>query len=141
MKKQTSLQPGNCEPDFMAGVTEFIASALSKPWVVSNDADGNQCIACPCERCDNLYNKDLETVELHLYQHGFTSLYEVWYKHGEPHPNSANNQDTSPTNDAADRMGDMVRDAAGQQFNWNEEEPAGAAKKFFDMLEASKKPL
>ena len=166
MKKQTSLQPGNCEPDFMAGVTdrgwmynsrpnsggslepdfmagvtEFIASALSKPWVVSNDADGNQCIPCPCERCDNLYNKDLETVELHLYQHGFTSLYEVWYKHGEPHPNSANNQDTSPTNDAADRMGDMVRDAAGQQFNWNEEEPAGAAKKFFDMMEASKKPL
>ena len=134
---------GILEPDFVKGVTDFIATALSKPSVVSVDPNGNQCIPCPCARCDNLYNKDVDTVELHLYHHGFCNLYQVWHKHGEPHPNSANNCPSNPPtlNDVTDPMVDMVRDAAGQGFDWNEEAPMGAAKKFFDMMEASDKPL
>lgn len=35
----------------------------------------------------------------------------------------------------------MVRDAAGPSFNWNEVRPAGAAKKFFNMMQSSNTPL
>ena len=76
MYKSRPNTGGTLEPEFMVGVDEFIASALTYPFVVSVDASGNQCIPCPCERCDNLYNKDIETVQLHLYQHGFCSIYE-----------------------------------------------------------------
>jgi len=134
---------GNLEPEFVKGVAEFIAAALSNPVVVRVDRQGRKCIPCPCTPCDNLYNKDVGTVELHLYRFGFCNSYHVWHKHGEAYPNSPSSPPHSPPtlNFATDRMGDMVRDAAPQGFDWNEETPTGAAKKWFDMMEASQTPL
>ncbi|XP_078153071.1 uncharacterized protein LOC144548255 [Carex rostrata] len=130
---------GDLSPEFITGVIEFIESALSKPSVVRVDANGKQCISCPCQRCENLFNKDVDTVKLHLFQFGFCNLYHVWYKHGEPHPGA--NPLSPPTSIATDRMGELIRDAAGVDFDWNEVQPVGAAKKFFDMMQSSKTPL
>ncbi|XP_078158220.1 uncharacterized protein LOC144553916 [Carex rostrata] len=134
---------GTLEPEFTNGVAEFIATALTKPSVVRVDRQGRKCIPCPCMSCDNLYNRDAGTVELHLYRSGFCNSYQIWHKHGEPLPCSASFQPHSPPtlNFATDRMEDLVRDAAPQGFDWNEETPQGAAKKWFDMMEASQTPL
>ena len=50
------------QPDFVRGVQEFAQAALSKPDVVTIDARGRKCIPCPCQNCQNLYSREVETV-------------------------------------------------------------------------------
>ena len=125
-------------PEFVRGVQEFALAALSKPEVVTIDARGRNCIPCPCKKCQNLYRRDVETMKIHLYKSGFSALYEVWYKHGEVERHADINPPSPPP---PNQMGDMVRAAAGGNFDWEDDQPTGVAKIFFDMLAASETPL
>lgn len=113
-------------PEFVSGVQEFARVALSKPDVVTIDANGRKCIPCPCQKCANLYRRDVETVKIHLYKHGFCALYGVWHKHGESILEEAINPPSPPP---TDQMGDMLRAAAGPSFDWDDDQPTGIAKK------------
>ncbi|XP_078166495.1 uncharacterized protein LOC144561406 [Carex rostrata] len=135
---------GKLLPEFITGVKEFVDVAISNPSVLTI-LNGKQCIICPCKKCDNLYNKDLQTVRIHLYKSGFREGYRNWHAHGEEHPNSSFDAPHHPPSETMNdnyQVGeDMVRAAAGQDFDWEEDKPTGMAKRFFDMIAASNTPL
>ena len=127
---------GGLHKDFVDGVELFLEAALSKPFVVTVDDEGKKCIPCPCKKCGNLLRRDVDTVAVHLYKVGFCALYTVWHKHGEVQVNVQDDLN----NQTIDQGEEMVRAVAGPDFNWDDQ-PTGAAKKFFDMIEANKMPL
>ncbi|CAH9117021.1 unnamed protein product [Cuscuta epithymum] len=131
---------------FIKGVDIFVNFAKSKP----DFMDGNK-IRCPCTKCHNRQYQEVDTLKLHLVKHGFVPNYFFWNRQGETL------SDNSPTRDHAfenQNFGfedmpscsyrQMVMDAAGPDFiptRIMDEEPNAEDKKFFDMLEATDKPL
>ncbi|XP_078165263.1 uncharacterized protein LOC144559972 [Carex rostrata] len=135
---------GKLLPEFIKGVKEFVDVVKSDPSVVTLH-NGKECILCPCMKCENLNTKELQTVRMHLYQSGFRPGYNIWHAHGEEREETSQHVSHHPPSDLINdnyQVGaDMVRAAAGQDFNWEEDKPTGMAKRFFDMMAASDTPL
>ncbi|KAI3443853.1 hypothetical protein Pfo_000518 [Paulownia fortunei] len=53
-------------------------------------------IRCPCRKCGNLYQFNLNYVRGHLYRWGISKLYKVWTFHGEV---TTPSDDTNPVNE------------------------------------------
>ncbi|KAF7823684.1 uncharacterized protein G2W53_021828 [Senna tora] len=150
----------NCA--FIDGVEEFVSFVLSQPNFVSN-----RQIRCHCSRCDNTKFFDVEIVKVHLYSRGFIPNYDQWSFHGEPlhyseecEIGSAMEERVEAENEEmvdgdhvervdvnlADPYRTMILEAAGPSFNPNTnvefyEPPNQDAKKFYDLLKATEKPL
>lgn len=128
---------GLLRTEFVNGVQEFIEFATQH----QVHKDSNQ-IRCPCQKCNNRRFLDVETVREHLYRRGFCHSYFEWICHGE-------NNISQPLVEQSNPYQDMIVDAFGslhENLNHNagdevEEEPNDEAKKFFDLLKASKDPL
>ena len=106
-------------------------------------------LKCPCNKCWNVPYLDEDMVKLHLYKNGFRPNYYQWTYHGELHSNLGvqNPMFTSNTIEGTP-MRNMVMDALGSATsNWEEgssnpeEDPNPEMKAFFEMIEATKKPL
>ncbi|CAM9000938.1 unnamed protein product [Rhodiola kirilowii] len=63
---------------FIAGVNNFIESAVSKDFLASDNT-----IRCPCTKCKNRRFINLTMMEEHLYKYGFTPNYVNWTLHDE----------------------------------------------------------
>ncbi|KAH7845823.1 hypothetical protein Vadar_006468 [Vaccinium darrowii] len=61
---------------YVNGVKQFILFAKT-------NANGKEKIQCPCQRCNNMYFREFNVVEDHLYIHGMTQGYFQWFHHGE----------------------------------------------------------
>ncbi|KAH7845791.1 hypothetical protein Vadar_006051 [Vaccinium darrowii] len=61
---------------YINGVKQFILFAKT-------NANGKEKIRCPCQRCNNMYFREFNVVEDHLYIHGMTQGYFQWFHHGE----------------------------------------------------------
>ncbi|XP_010666303.1 uncharacterized protein LOC104883469 [Beta vulgaris subsp. vulgaris] len=128
---------GLLRTEFVNGVQEFIEFATQHQL----HKDSNQ-IRCPCQKCNNRRFLDVETVKEHLYRRGFCHSYFEWICHGENNISQLLVEQSNPYQD-------MIVDAFGslhENLNHNvgdevEEEPNDEAKKFFDLLKASKDPL
>jgi len=62
--------------DFIKGVDEFVAFAITQEDFVSNYK-----IRCPCSRCQNMKFLNLDDVKIHLYKYGFVPDYYQWISH------------------------------------------------------------
>ncbi|KAF7801033.1 uncharacterized protein G2W53_044445 [Senna tora] len=159
-RRDQSRKSLNCA--FIDGVEEFVSFVLSPPNFVSNGQ-----IHCPCSRCDNTKLFDVETVKVHLYSRGFIPNYDQWSFHGEPlhyteehEIGSAMEESVEAENEEmvdsdhvervdvnlADPYRTIILEAAGPSFNPNtnvefDEPPNRDAKKFYDLLKATEKPL
>jgi Transposase-associated domain len=141
MYKDRCLPNGKLDPQYVRHVDKFVNEAYSKPSVVTV-IKGQRCIPCPCTKCQNLLNRDEQTVKMHLYRLNFMEGYEHWYKHDEPYPNFISDPPSQIINND---MEDMIKNVAGPDFNWDarceDEAPTEEAKQFFDMLHALEEPL
>ncbi|KAL9661570.1 hypothetical protein QQ045_026394 [Rhodiola kirilowii] len=63
---------------FIAGVNNFIETAVAKGFLASDNT-----IRCPCTKCKNRRFINLRMMEAHLYKYGFTPNYFNWTLHGE----------------------------------------------------------
>ncbi|KAL9668530.1 hypothetical protein QQ045_006064 [Rhodiola kirilowii] len=63
---------------FIAGVNNFIETAVSKGYLASNNT-----MRCPCTKCKNRRFINIRMMEEHLYKYGFTPNYFNWTLHGE----------------------------------------------------------
>ncbi|KAF7807948.1 uncharacterized protein G2W53_040109 [Senna tora] len=159
-RRDQSRKGLNCA--FIDGVEEFVSFVLSQPNFVSNGQ-----IRCPCSRCDNTKFFDVETVKVHLYSRGFIPNYDQWSFHGEPlhyteecQIGGAMEERVEAENEEmvdgdhvervdvnlTDPYRTMILEAAGPSFNPNtnvefDEPPNQDAKKFYDLLKATEKPL
>ncbi|KAF7812383.1 uncharacterized protein G2W53_033359 [Senna tora] len=118
-------------------------------------------------RCDNAKFFDVETVKVHLYSRGFIPNYDQWSSHGKPlhyteecQIGGAMEERVEAENEEmvdgdhvervdvnlTDPYRTMILEAAGPSFNPNtnvesDEPPNQDAKKFYDLLKATEKPL
>ena len=138
---------GSISLHFRNGVEAFLkAASCNKTKMIE--------IRCPCKKCHCMKLQDYETITFHLHNYGFMPNYYVWRYHGESgtkHDSTVVVEDATETIGAnfddysmEDRMTEMVYDAAGPSL-WTDEPEAeeldSEAKKFFDLLKASKRPL
>ncbi|CAM8999910.1 unnamed protein product [Rhodiola kirilowii] len=63
---------------FIAGVNNFIQTAVAKGFLASDNS-----IRCPCTKCKNKRFINIRMMEAHLYKYGFTPNYFNWTLHGE----------------------------------------------------------
>ncbi|CAM8959030.1 unnamed protein product [Rhodiola kirilowii] len=63
---------------FIAGVKNFIETAMSKDFLASDNT-----IRCPCTKCKNRRFINIRKMEEHLYKYGFTPKCFNWTLHGE----------------------------------------------------------
>jgi Transposase-associated domain len=138
--------PFRINPEFIYGVRSFLNYAFNNP---ANIIDGD-CIRCPCLICGNSRWYKRDTIEEHLIRSGFRNYYSTWYMHGEEcRENLDDNIVRSPLveesfeGDRSNPIEQMVRDAAGPDFNLDsdEETPNSEAEKFYEMLKAADEPL
>jgi len=133
--------------EFCQGLENFMRLAKNQPLYLETGK-----IFCPCFKCKN--GKPLlseETVSRHLYNRGFMSNYWVWISHGEDYNNIADNNSVEHVfvskchTESANPYVTMVSDAfdfTESGFDQNmDEEPNADAKKFYDILEATKHPI
>jgi len=133
-----------CET-FVQKVDEFIRFAYAQEKFLRC-----QKLKCPCVKCRNVPNLDVDTVKLHLYQRGFRPNYYRWVHHGEAlleddaAATSSCNPQVTPN-----PMRDMVMDAYApvasvlvQYVPHNgEHEPNANAKKFLELIQTAERPL
>jgi hypothetical protein len=100
-------------------------------------AEGRTSAWCPCGKCKNQRLRDREKMGVDLVKNGFVPGYYVWIYHGEA-DRAIEEAAGDPDDDYDTGLADMVNDFHDAQV---EEEPEGAAKAFYDMLEASGAPL
>ncbi|CAM8902867.1 unnamed protein product [Rhodiola kirilowii] len=63
---------------FIAGVNQFVETAVSNGHLSSNNK-----MRCPCTKCKNRRFIYIRMLEEHLYTYGFTPNYFNWPLHGE----------------------------------------------------------
>ncbi|CAM8877106.1 unnamed protein product [Rhodiola kirilowii] len=63
---------------FIAGVKNFIESAVAKGFLARDNT-----IRCPCTKCKNRRFINIRMMEEHLYKYGFTPDYVNWTLHGK----------------------------------------------------------
>ena len=89
-------------------------------------------------------------MKLHLYQRGFRANYYRWVHRGEPFDEDEGGGTSSSTVEVvANPMVEMVKDAYApvtslmlqETTHQEEQEPNAEAKRFLELLKASKKPL
>ncbi|KAJ7975669.1 Transposon protein, putative, CACTA, En/Spm sub-class [Quillaja saponaria] len=98
--------------------------------------------------CKNKKWKLRDEVAIDLYKKGFVKTYKWWTLHGEAEAwlgESSNNRDVDVGNSSNPYV-DMVLDAAGPDFNWDDEsrireEPNCDAQNFYDLLKNADEPL
>ncbi|GLT29795.1 hypothetical protein SLA2020_046400 [Shorea laevis] len=80
---------------------------------------------------------------MHLCKHGFMNNYYTWYVHGETSSNTVRNFEGESSNmefvrNEVDALyHEMVVDAMGAQFEYNEGPMASKAREFYDLLHAA----
>lgn len=130
---------------FVEGVKEFIMYACEQEYYKQS-----KLMKCPCIKCKLVPYKDVDTVRIHLYMHGFRPNYYCWSCHGEEYSEGTREGvESSSSGLDSNPYTDMIMDAFGPQFEGLneesfqnlEEEPHPEAKKFFDMLLNAQKPL
>ena len=102
-------------------------------------ANGSVAAWCPCTRCNNNRLHSRDDIGLHLVANGFRADYYVWFHHGEGGHDMEESAGESEDDGGNEMLEDMVNDFRDAQVG--EEEPEGAAKAFYDMLESSAAPL
>ena len=125
----TNTKPG--DPEYMAGVKEFINFAL-------RNSNANDRMPCPCYMCHNLIHKRVDEILNHLNKWAFDRTYTYWTFHGESKDRAfsgtcMDGTRNDPVFDEGDRLEDMLN-AVGENFNIN-------PSTFETLLNDSEKPL
>ena len=125
----TNTKPG--DPEYMAGVKEFINFAL-------RNSNTNDRMPCPCYMCHNLIHKRVDEILNHLNKWAFDRTYTYWTFHGEGKDKTftgtgMDGTRNDPVSDECDRLEDMLQ-AVGKNFNSN-------PSTFETLLNDSEKPL
>ncbi|XP_073295278.1 uncharacterized protein [Primulina huaijiensis] len=141
------LDNGFITEEYMNGVEDFVNFAKSHPECMSGDK-----LRCPCaqRKCRNTIFHDEDTVKVHLGKYGFIPNYYNWYVHGEPYitdpighsnlPSSSPIAQEDPPNENA--MQSMIQDAMNAFHHSDVDEiPTPAAKKLYEMLQASEREV
>ncbi|KAJ7982364.1 Transposon protein, putative, CACTA, En/Spm sub-class, expressed [Quillaja saponaria] len=89
-----------------------------------------------------------DEITVHLFKKGFLRNYKWWTLHGEGEEwlGETSNDRGVDIEDSSNRYVDMVMDADGPDFNWDEEsqlpdEPNSDAKRFFELLQSADEKL
>ncbi|KAL1213937.1 hypothetical protein V5N11_002512 [Cardamine amara subsp. amara] len=136
--------------EFAAELTEFVNFATNQAICLESGK-----LFCPCPSCDNNKFLSKDVVWLHLYRDGFRANYKVWYYHGKNdsyHVGSSSQNEPERVEEfrtGEENVGtvQMVHDSFMENMHsfpedgYRVEEPNLEARRFFDMLDASKNPL
>ncbi|XP_075076774.1 uncharacterized protein LOC142163391 [Nicotiana tabacum] len=135
-----------CDNKYIKGIDDFLGWAYSQPNVSS-------VIRCPCKGCRNTAFKTRIQVRRDLVGKGFWDSYKVWDLHGEllvkvENSNDVCNIEVDDDTIETDDIPPMIYDACGvtnmenmNNYQEENEEPNVHAKKFYKLLEDSKKEL
>ncbi|KAG9458215.1 hypothetical protein H6P81_002723 [Aristolochia fimbriata] len=126
-----------CEQSFVDGVMFFVDYAKRNKGIT-----GKGVMLCPCAKCENQFNQDIEVIAFHIVKDGFFRGYTTWNLHGESHKRrrEENLDDVGHQRE----MESMLIDAFAQG---NTGGPADVecehleASKFNEMLDEAMKPL
>ncbi|KAI3459856.1 hypothetical protein Pfo_016519 [Paulownia fortunei] len=78
MDRNWIMNQNRVAPEYINGLNNFLD--IAKNYM---STFGLSKIRCPCRRCGNLYQFNLDYVREHLYRWGISKLYKVWTFHGE----------------------------------------------------------
>ena len=144
---------GELTKEFKEGLVDFMRFA-------ANQEIPLECgkMYCPCSTCGNEKFLPVDSIWKHLYSRGFMPGYYIWFSHGkdfetlansneddeihglEPEDNNSNEEEENIIRDPTGVI-QMVTNAFRETTESGIEEPNLEAKKFFDMLDAAKKPI
>ena len=117
-------------PEWFCKLEEFLNQAF---------VERKATVWCPCNKCKNQRLHSRDEIGLHLVSHGFVPDYYVWIHHGEAERAVEEAAGEPEEDDRGTGLGGLINDYRDAQVS--EEEPEGAAKAFYDMLESSAAPL
>jgi hypothetical protein len=127
----------NISREWIDKTTEFLDHVFARN-------TGHFGVMCPCNRCYNRRPQIRSKMIEHLVKNGFRPGYTVWVHHGE-RGQSRSDVICQRTNDGGgyneNRIPEMVDDVRHAFDIPLEEEPEPTTQAFFDMLNASNKPL
>jgi hypothetical protein len=107
-------------------------------------AKGASVVPCPCNKCANRKRKSKKAMLELIWKNGFTPDYARWIFHDEAHRTREEVvRQHVEDYDAEARVADMLNDYHEAQFTGGcmEDEPDPTAKVFYDMFDATQKPL
>jgi hypothetical protein len=107
-------------------------------------AKGASLVPCPCSKCANRKRKPKKAMVEHIWKNGFTSGYTRWIFHGEAHRTREEVlRQCVEDYDADAGVADMLNDYHEAQYagGCTDDEPEPTAKAFYDMFDATQKPL
>jgi hypothetical protein len=125
-------------PEWIRKTDAFVEQAY-------DEADkGATLVPCPCSKCANRKRKSKKTMVEHIWKNGFTSDYTRWIFHDEAHRTREEVVRQRVENYDADvGVANMLNDYHEAQFagGCTEDELEPTAKAFYDMFDATQKPL
>ncbi|XP_061348406.1 uncharacterized protein LOC133293820 [Gastrolobium bilobum] len=138
---------------FQQGIERFISFALEHKRISAHK------LRCPCRKCKCKEFHNPDTLRVHLCKYGFMPDYYCWTSHGESHSKHPPLVDrhsyygSSGQRHNYDHYEQLVMDAAGPNLGAHlevyteenqplmAEDPNPEASQFFNMLQASQRPL
>jgi hypothetical protein len=125
-------------PEWVRKTDAFVERAYGEA------AKGASLVPCPCSKCANRKRKTKKAMVEHIWKNGFTPDYTQWIFHGEVHRTRDEVvRQRVEDYDADAGVADMLNDYHEAQFAEGrmEDEPEATAKAFYDMFDATQKPL
>jgi hypothetical protein len=107
-------------------------------------AKGTSLVPCPCIKCANQKRKSKKAMTEHIWKNRFASGYTRWIFHGEAHRTREEVlRQCIDDYDADAGVVDMLNDYHEAQYarGCTDDEPEPIAKTFYDMCDATQKPL
>jgi hypothetical protein len=125
-------------PEWIRKIDAFVERAYGEA------AKGASLVPCSCSKCANQKRKSKKAMVEHIWKNGFTSDYTRWILQGEAHHTREEVvRQHVEDYDLVAGLADMLNDYHEGQFTGGctEEEPDPTAKVFYDMFDATPKPL
>jgi hypothetical protein len=125
-------------PEWIRKTDDFVERAYGEA------AKRASLVPCPCSKCANQKRKSKKAMVEHIWKTGFTSDYTRWIFHGEAQCTWEEVvRQRIEDYDADARVADMLNDYHEAQFTegCTEDEPEPTARAFYDMFDATQKPL
>jgi hypothetical protein len=125
-------------PEWIRKTDDFVERAYDE------SAKGASIVPCPCSKCANQKRKSKKVIVEHIWKNGFTPDYTRWIFHGEPYRTREEGlRQRVEDYDADARVADMLNDYHEAQYagGCTNDEPEPTAKAFYDMFDATQKPL
>jgi hypothetical protein len=125
-------------PKWIRKTDDFVEQAYDEA------AKGASIVPCPCTKCANQERKSKKVMVEHIWKNGFKPDYTRWIFHGEAHRTREEVlRQRIEDYDVDAGVADMLNDFHEAQYAGGcmDDEPESTAKEFYDMFDATQKPL